>query len=44
VGIKTALVPRPLERGAAAAPELIPTDSFDVVAADFRDLAAKLGG
>ena len=44
VGLKTAFVPRPLERGPAARPEPIPTDSFDVVAADFRDLAVKLGG
>ena len=44
VGLKTALVPRPLERGPAAAVEPITTGAFDVVAADFRDLAAKLGG
>lgn len=44
LGLKTALVPRPLERGPAARQEPVPTDSFDVVAADFRDLAARLGG
>ena len=44
LGLKTALVPRPLERGPAAAPEPIAAGTFDVVAADFRDLAAKLGG
>ena len=44
LGLKTALVPRPLERGRAARQEPIPTGSFDVVAADFRDLAVKLGG
>ena len=44
LGLKTALVPRPLERGPAAPAEQIPSGSFDVVAGDFRDLAAKLGG
>ena len=44
LGLKTAFVPRPLERGPAASQEPIPPDSFDVAAADFRDLAAKLGG
>ena len=44
VGLKTALVPRPLERGPAAVPEPVAVESFDVVAADFRDLAARLGG
>ena len=43
LGLKTALVPRPLERGPAAVPEPIATGSFDVVAADFRDLAVRLG-
>ena len=42
LGLKTALVPRPLERGTAAALEPISTGAFDVVAADFRDLAARL--
>jgi 2-haloacid dehalogenase len=44
LGLKTALVSRPLERGPAAAPERGPTGSFDVVATDFRDLAARLAG
>ena len=44
LGLRTALVPRPLERGPAAAPEPIASGAFDVVADDFRDLAAKLGG
>ena len=43
LGLRTALVPRPLERGPAAPREPLATDPFDVVAADFRDLAAKLG-
>ena len=44
LGLKTAFVPRPLERGPAAAAEQIAAGSYDVVAADFRDLAHKLGG
>ena len=74
LGLKTAFVPRPLERGRAAPQparplrdtedekrryrrhtgiarrpalsdqETTPTESFDVIAADFRDLAAKLDG
>jgi 2-haloacid dehalogenase len=49
LGLRTALVPRPLERGPdhpAASPASgatpPPTGSFDVVATDFIDLAAKL--
>ena len=44
LGLKTAFVPRPLERGPAASAEQITGGSCDVVAADFRDLADKLGG
>ncbi len=44
LGLKTAVVPRPLERGPAAVPEPIAPESFDVAATDFRDLAAQLGG
>ena len=44
LGLKTVFVPRPLERGPGAAADPIPTGSCDVVAADFRDLANKLGG
>lgn len=41
-GLKTAYVPRPLEHGPGRhAPQ--GADGFDVVAADFLDLAAKLG-
>ena len=44
LGLKTALVPRPLERGPAASREPIAAESFDVVATDFRDLATQLDG
>ena len=44
LGLKTAVVPRPLERGPAAVPEPIAPESFDVAATDFRDLAAQLVG
>lgn len=41
-GLKAAYVPRPLEHGPGRKPE--PADpSFDVVASDFMELAAKLG-
>ena len=43
VGLKTAFVPRPLERGPGNAPDLTPDPSFDVVASDFVDLASQLG-
>ena len=43
LGLKTAFVSRPLERGPATSAEPVPT-TCDVVAADFRDLARKLGG
>ena len=43
LGLKTAFVPRPLERGPPASAEPVPT-TCDVVAADFRDLAHQLGG
>ena len=43
VGLKTAFVPRPLERGPGNAPDLTPDPSFDVVASDFVDLASRLG-
>lgn len=42
-GLRTAFVPRPLERGPGNTPDLTPNPSFDVVAEDFRDLATKLG-
>ena len=43
VGLKTAFVPRPLERGAGNSPGLTPDPSFDVVATDFVDLASQMG-
>ena len=43
VGLKTAFVPRPLERGPGNAPDPTPDPSFDVVASDFVDLASQLG-
>jgi 2-haloacid dehalogenase len=47
-GLRTAYVHRPLEWGAGGAPAGIvrksPDDRFDVVAEDFVDLAARLGG
>jgi 2-haloacid dehalogenase len=46
-GLRTALVHRPLERGAnptgAPPPDALPDDRFDVVADDFVDLAMALG-
>ena len=44
LGLKTAFVPRPLERGPVAAQDPVALGQFDVIAADFRDLAAKLDG
>jgi 2-haloacid dehalogenase len=44
LGLKTAFVPRPLEHGPnAGAPTLAPDHGFDLVAADFLDLAQQLG-
>jgi len=43
VGLRTAFVPRPLEFGPAARPDLTPDPSFDLVATDFNDLAQQLG-
>ena len=42
-GLKTAFVPRPLEFGPDRQPDPTPDPAFDVVAADFRDLAAQMG-
>jgi 2-haloacid dehalogenase len=42
VGLKTAYVPRPLEHGSGRKLEA-PKSAFDVTAADFLELAAKLG-
>lgn len=41
LGLRTAYVHRPLER--PTAPPMPAPDAFDVVATDFRDMAAKLG-
>ena len=43
-GLRTAYVPRPLERGPGRAPAALePAQPFDVVAGDFVELAEKLG-
>ncbi len=41
-GLRAAFVPRPLEHGPDATPDLTPDPSFDVVASDFLQLAAQL--
>lgn len=43
VGLRAAFVPRPLEFGPDNLPDLTPDPSFDFVAADFLDLAGRLG-
>jgi 2-haloacid dehalogenase len=43
VGLKTAFVHRPLEHGPERRPDPTPDPSFNVVATDFVDLAAKMG-
>ena len=42
-GLKTAFVPRPREHGPGQSGDLEPDSNWDVVAADFEDLAGKLG-
>ena len=42
-GLKTAFVPRPKEFGPDRKPDPTPDPSFDIVAADFRDLATQMG-
>lgn len=42
VGFKTGFVPRPLEYGAGQKKDLAPSESWDVVASDLGDLAARL--
>lgn len=42
-GLRTAFVPRPREHGPAQASDLQPEGPWDVVAADFVDLASRLG-
>ena len=43
VGLKSAFVPRPMERGPNNIPDPTPDPSFDIVANDFVDLANHLG-
>ena len=43
VGLRTAFVMRPLEFGPVRKPDVAPDPSFDIHAADFRELAQKLG-
>ena len=43
VGMKTAFVLRPFERGAESKKDLTPDPDFDIVARDFHDLADQLG-
>ena len=42
VGLRTAFVPRPMERGPGRTPDPTPDPSFNVVATDFVDLAEKM--
>jgi 2-haloacid dehalogenase len=43
VGFRTAFVPRPMEFGPGGKAEMEPDPDFDVVAADFMELARRLG-
>ena len=43
IGLKSAFVPRPMERGPNDRPDPTPDPSFYVVANDFVDLADRLG-
>ena len=43
-GLKTAFVPRPQEHGPGQTTDLEPSEDWEVVAADFNDLAEKLAG
>lgn len=42
LGFQTAFVPRPFEHGLEQTTDLLPTGSWDVVASDFHDIAARL--
>jgi 2-haloacid dehalogenase len=42
-GLRTAFVVRPREHGPEQRSDLVPTDSYDLIAADFIDLATQLG-
>ncbi len=43
LGLRTAFVPRPGEHGAGQTADLAPEGPWDIVAADFGDLATRLG-
>ena len=43
LGLRTAFVPRPMERGPDHEIDQTPEDWIDVIATDFEDLAAKMG-
>ncbi len=43
LGLKTAFVPRPTEYGPLQTKDFAPDGDWDVVAADFNDLAARMG-
>jgi 2-haloacid dehalogenase len=43
VGFRTAFVRRPLEHGPGRSIDIAPSDSFDITADDFQDLARQLG-
>ena len=43
LGLKTAFVPRPFERGPRHEIDRTPEDWIDVIATDFEDLASKMG-
>lgn len=43
-GLRTAFIPRPTEQGPGQTIDLAPEADWDVVAADFRDLARKVAG
>ena len=43
LGLKTAFVPRPMERGPRHEIDRTPEDWIDIVATDFEDLASKMG-
>ena len=43
VGLKTAFFARPSEHGPGQTHDLVPTENWDVVATDIRDLAGRMG-
>ncbi|MGB3290885.1 MAG: haloacid dehalogenase type II [Burkholderiaceae bacterium] len=42
-GLATAFIPRPTEHGPGQTRDLVPTGNWDMVASDFKDLAAQAG-